>query len=235
VSRLAATLESAGYLQRIGERGRYRLGPKLVRLGELSRAEQDLRSLMRPIMMDLVAACGETVHLGIREGAECVTIDFVEGTHTVRMTTSIGKRGKLYGTSIGKCLLAWSLPEERDALIAGFAFERRTSKTIVSADTLTRELNTVLKDGFAVDMEEAEIGLSCIGAPIFDAGNKAIAAISISGPTSRINRKTLSRLVRLVRSAAKEASTRLGAPKNGASGPAIPVLRQRSQGRSKKN
>src|SRR5690606_18392967 len=107
---------SAGYLAKAEGHGRYRLGTRLANLGVRASPQQDVREVARPLLIDLRDECGETVHLGVREGIEVVTIDFVEGTHTIRMHTTIGKRSPVHCSAMGKAILALSPPEEVTAL-----------------------------------------------------------------------------------------------------------------------
>jgi DNA-binding IclR family transcriptional regulator len=212
VSRLAATLEVAGYLERVGERGRYRLGSKLTSLGELAGGAPDLRRLAHPALVRVVAACGETAHLGILDGIDAVTVHFVDGTHAVRMHSAIGNRNRAYASAIGKCLLAGLDEEELLARFADVEFIARTPNTITSLSALRETLETVRRLGYSFDDEETELGMRCVGAPVFDHAGDVVAAVTVSGPASRINAGTLPTVSELVRSAAAEVSARAGAP-----------------------
>lgn len=218
VSRLAAALESADFLERAGQPGRYRLGPKLARLGGLATVGLDLRRVARPALLNLVQTCGETAHLGVLEGAESVTIDFVEGRYAVRMHTAIGKRAPIYCSALGKALLAALPAAEVQTRLHGVTLQARTVHTVTTIARLHHDLEAVRRQGYAYDDQELEIGLRCIGAPIYDGAGRPLAAISISGPAARINAETLEQLASNVLAAAAEVSARLGAPRQTAAG-----------------
>jgi DNA-binding IclR family transcriptional regulator len=209
-SRLAATLSFYNFLSPAGEQGRYRLGPRLIRLGELAAADLDLRRTAREAMKQLAEALGETVHLGLADGTEVVTAVVVDGWHTVRMHSAPGKRSPAHCSSIGKALLAGLSERQLDELFRGHVLERRTTATIQSIETLKLELKRSRERGYTLDDEELEAGLRCVGAPLFDHAGKVVAAISASGPTSRLHGQCLDVAIETVRSAASSISVRLG-------------------------
>lgn len=216
VSRLAATLEAAGYLERLSQSGKYQLGWRATRLGCLAIATLDLRHLARPALEALVRACGQTAHLGVLDGTEVVTTDFVEGTSTVRMHAAIGKRSPAYCSALGKALLA-TLPEEEVAALFenGATLQARTPNTLVTLERLFADLRATRARGYAFDNEELEPGLCCVGASIFDATGRAVAAVSISGPAMRVNAQSLPALAAQVKATVADISRRLGAPPMG--------------------
>jgi DNA-binding IclR family transcriptional regulator len=211
-SRLAATLAAAGYLEPVGEPGRYRLAAKLITLGELVVADADVRSAGRPPLKDLVARLGETGHLAVLEGDESVTVEIVDGWHTVRMHSWVGKRSPAYCSSMGKALLAGLTDDELDALYVDRALEVKTANTINDREALKRHLAEIRELGYALDREELEIGLCCVAAPVYDRASGIAASISVSGPTSRINPSTIPGIAKEVRATAGQISRRLGAP-----------------------
>lgn len=212
-SRLAATLEAAGYLERVSE-GRYRLGHRVRLLGRLAAGASDIRAVARPTMEWVVESCGETVHLGTLDGVEATTVDYLDGTHALRMHASIGSRNIAHRSAIGKVLLAAMRDAHVDELFADVPMVAKTPQTITSRTALKRELREIRKHGYAYDNEETEAGMRCVGAPVFDGNGLVLAAISISGPASRVNAETLDRLADLVKGAAVDISERLGAPES---------------------
>jgi DNA-binding IclR family transcriptional regulator len=211
-SRLAATLASAGYLEPVGEPGRYRLAGKLVVLGELASPAADVRGVALPFLTQLVEQLGETGHLAVLEGNEAVTVDVVDGWHSVRMHSWVGKRSPAHCSSMGKALLADLGDDDVDALYPGAALEARTANTITDLGRLKRHLAEVRRTGYAVDWQELEVHLCCVAAPVFARSGRAVASISVSGPDSRINEVTVASIAAGVRRAAWDISQRLGAP-----------------------
>ena len=136
-------------------------------------------------------------------------VDCLESPHDLRLVRNVGMRAILYRTALGKALVAFLPPEEREQLARTLRFQEFTPNTITSAEQLTRELNAIRKTGYAVDNEESVLGLRCIAAPIVDRKGIAVAAVSISGPTSRITSEKTAYLGNLVKSAAHEISLRI--------------------------
>ena len=213
-SRLAATLASAGYLEPVGEPGRYRLAGKLVVLGELASPGGDVRGVALPFLTGLVEQLGETGHLAVLEGDEAVTVEVVDGWHSVRMHSWVGKRSPAHCSSMGKALLADLSPDDLDALYPGSAPEVRTAHTITDLGRLKKYLAEVRGCGYAVDWQELEVHLCCIAAPVFDRSGRVVASISVSGPDSRIHEASVTSIAPAVRQAAWQISERLGTPRH---------------------
>jgi DNA-binding IclR family transcriptional regulator len=210
-SRLAATLASAGYLEPVGEPGRYRLAGKLVVLGELASPAGDVRGVALPFLTSLVEQLGETGHLAVLEGSEAVTVEVVDGWHSVRMHSWVGKRSPAHCSSMGKALLADLSPGDVDALYPDASLEARTANTITDLARLQRCLAEIRRRGYAVDWQELEVHLCCVAAPVFARSGRVVASISVSGPDSRINEVTVASVAPAVRRAAAQISDRLGA------------------------
>lgn len=209
-SRLAATLAAGGYLEPQAQPGRYRLGAKLATLGRLAAAGGDLRREALPPLESLVERLGETGHVAILEGTEAVTIEVVEGWHTIRMHSWVGKRSPAHCSSLGKALLAGLTDAEVEARYGKGSLEVRTPGTVRTLGQLREELARVRRTGYAVDREELEPGLCCVAAPIAGPQGAVVAAISVSGPATRIHRGTTAPIAAQVRAAAGEISRRLG-------------------------
>lgn len=209
VSRFAGMLESAGYLAKAEGHGRYRLGTRLASLGLRTASQQDVREVARPVLITLRDECGETVHLGVREGIEVVTIDFVEGTHTIRMHTTIGKRSPVHCSAMGKAILALAPPEEVTALQRVVKLTAFTPATRMSWGSVVEDLAATRERGYAIDEQELLAGLSCIGAPIVNSHGIPVAAISVSGPSDRVAATGRDWLATRVKRAADDISARL--------------------------
>src|SRR6266849_8290127 len=208
--RLVRVLERQRLIEKDTETGRYRLGLRLFEFGAKAVARLNLVPRARPFLERLVRETGETVHLCILDGAEVLYIDKVEPARSVRMASSVGRRNLAHCTAVGKALLA-QLPEgELNQIMNGRQLEKRTPNTITSAEELRSELALARQRGYTIDNEESEEGVRCVGAPVFSHAGAGIAAISVSGPTFRLNSKTVPRIAQHVAAAARELSAELG-------------------------
>lgn len=212
VSRLCATLENAGYLERDSSTNRFRLGARIYQLAGSSAPTTDVRLLARPVMLELVESSRETATLGVREGNDIVTIDVVDGLNYMRMATRVGMRTQLHASAVAKAVLAWMPEAEVDELLAEWPMTALTPNTVTDAATLKSRLSEVRERGFALDMEEMEEGLRCVAAPIRDPRGRVVAGISISGPRHRMTEEAMQRFGLLVREAGEKISARLGTP-----------------------
>ncbi|MGA8439470.1 MAG: IclR family transcriptional regulator [Candidatus Sulfotelmatobacter sp.] len=153
---------------------------------------------------------GLTVHMAVLERNEAVIIEKVEAPGLVRLASWIGRRLDVNCTAVGKVLISCLPNDELDNLVRTWSFARHNSRTIVSKSALKRELTSVRQSGYALDDEEDEPGLRCIGAPIFDESLKAVAAISVAGTTNQIPMDRVPILARMVMQVAQGISARLG-------------------------
>lgn len=206
--RLLAHLEGEKYLQR-NEKGAYSLGPKLLQLGSDYQVQAPLREVARESLWELWRVTHETVNLAVLDGLDVVYIDCLESPHDLRLVSNNGMRAVLYRTALGKALLAYQPAEQRERLAKSLHFHAFTPNTLASAFALTREFASIRRAGFAVDNEESVLGLRCIAAPILDAKGVAVAALSISGPTSRITPQKTAALGNAVKAAARDVSARI--------------------------
>jgi DNA-binding IclR family transcriptional regulator len=208
--RFLAHLEREGYLFR-DEAGAYVVGPKLVGLAGGATYQTALRNVSRPILQKLWKITGETVNLGILDGQHVYYLDVLQSPHAFRMASHAGMWRPLYCTAMGKVLGAWLPADERKHVFSSLRFERVTPHTIVQVSRLERELHKIRDSGFALDDEEAVLGARCVAAPILLESGKAAAALSVSGPTTRIDRAKVPTFVTAVKGAARAISIRLGA------------------------
>jgi DNA-binding IclR family transcriptional regulator len=183
-SRLVAALERQGLIQRLGERGRLRPGPVLLRYASRD-ASQTLVELAQPSLRRLADASGETINLAV-PGADGVEHLAQQDTaHFVGVTDWVGRKVPFELAANGKCFLAWSNPPD-DAH------------------------QQVRARGYATSIDELELGLAAMAAPVFGPGGDAIAALSISGPTARLTSERIAQLAPLLIDEARQLATRLG-------------------------
>ncbi len=203
---LLLTLERLGYVQRSETTGRYVCGMKLIRVADMAMDGMRLRGKASPILRDLCMRTGLTVHLGIRERNEAMVIAKVASIGGQHVATWIGKRIDIHCTSLGKCLVAYLPDSEVDELIRDRGLLRHNENTIASMRGLRLELERTRVRGYAIDDQEEEIGMCCIGAPVFDSSGAVVAAISISGSASQIDLQNCSELVAAVQETAAAIS-----------------------------
>lgn len=214
VFRLLATLESRGLVEQHTERGRYRLGYGVVQLAEGATKMDDLSLISRPICRQLAETVQETVNVAVHDGRAVISIAQVIGTPTITTVNWVGQRTPLHTTAAGKVFMAHMDPEQLDALVAE-GLETYTPRTIVDPLVLKQQLALIRDRGYAVALEEHEIGLAAIGAPIRTLDGHVIAAVTATGPTFRVNDDTLPDLAKHVLAAAAEISQRHGYPRRG--------------------
>jgi IclR family acetate operon transcriptional repressor len=208
VHRYLATLTQLGLAERRGD-DRFRLGTKVIELAGSFLANSDLRNESQAELDALSAQTDETVHLAVPSGTEVVYIAKVESKHALRMYSYIGARLPMYCTALGKAILSFGPPQRTREVLAR-KLEPRTPRTITSPEALLAELETIRAQGYALDDEENELGIRCVSAPILDYTRLAIAAMSISGPSNRVDRRRCVELAPLVCEAAQQVSRRMG-------------------------
>jgi IclR family KDG regulon transcriptional repressor len=208
--RLIMVLESNRFVEKESATGKYRLGSRIVELGLSALSRLDIYAIARPHMRDLVDETGETAHLGVMRDGEIVSVVNVETTRTLRTPNEVGTRHPVHCSSLGKAILAFSSQQVVDGFLKGRNFASFTRNTITSPDVFVKELDVVRRNGFAVDDEEREEGLRCIGAPIWNNHGEVVGAVSIAGPAFRITRDRTDALAAAVRNTAGRVSEALG-------------------------
>jgi DNA-binding IclR family transcriptional regulator len=203
--RILASLIQHGFVAR-DEAGLYLLGPHLLQLAAKVRVGLDVRAVARPEMEWLRDQVGETVNLTVRQGDEMVYVERVTPNRMMRVEQLIGSRAPLHVTAVGKLMLGEA------GAAATREYAKRTRLPTYTANT-RHDVKTLLEDiafcsarGYALDDEEAELGVGCIGALIRDASGAAVAGLSVSAPMERRQMEW----VTLVQEAAHRVSARLG-------------------------
>ncbi|MDI3406408.1 IclR family transcriptional regulator [Streptomyces cavernicola] len=209
VFRLLATLESRGLVEQASERGRYRIGGTVVELAGGATKGSDLSLLSRPICQELAAEVGETVNVAVHDGEAVVSVDQVIGNAAITSIDWVGKRTPVHATSAGKVFLA-HLSQDQLAEFLTRPLEQFTPHTVTDPALLKEQLQTVRELGYSATSEEHEIGLAALSAPIRSLGGQVIAAVTLSGPTFRINDRTIPGLAERLVAAGDKISWRKG-------------------------
>ncbi len=206
--RYLVTLEQIGTVER-DDKDRFRLGLKVIELAGRLLSNMDLRNSSAAILGELAAQTEETIHLGVPSHTEVVYIAKVDSSYSIQMRSSIGARVPMYCTALGKSILAHS-PASLLEQVVSQGMPARTAHTLTSREALCAVLERVRAQGFAIDDEENEAGVRCVGAPIFNYERHVVGAISISSPATRVDRERCVELAPLVRDASRRISQRMG-------------------------
>ena len=183
--RILAAMTASNFVER-QDAGTYRLGIRLLELGNLVKSRINLREVALPFMQELHEAIGEAINLGARHGDEIVYIERTSsGRSLVRVVYLVGERAPLHLTSLGKLFLAAETPQQVRDYAKRTGLPGKTPRSLTTLATLEKELDKVRRHGIAEDDEEAEIGLKCVAAPIHDEEGRIVAALSVSAPTDR--------------------------------------------------
>jgi len=188
-SRLLQTLCTLGYAYQERETRLYRLTGKLMSLGAYFSANLDLPRRMGPLLNELRSQSGETVHLGVLEGANADRVVYIAKLETalpVQIASAIGQTMPVHTTSLGKAIFAALPEEERDRRLAQMTLERRTAQSITDLEALRADIAHARARGYAIDDRENEEGVTCVGSALLDGKGRVVAAVSVSGPTYRV-------------------------------------------------
>jgi IclR family acetate operon transcriptional repressor len=186
VSRLLATLAAAGLVEHVETSGRYRLGLRLVQLGNTVLGRLDLRELARPHLRTLVEETGETATLSAPGEQDAMTIDFVQSSASVQSVARVGRPSIGHATATGKVLLAFG-----EARLPAGPLTAHTERTIVDREQLAVELDRVRRVGHASAVGEREVHLNALAAPVFGARGELAAIVGVQGPSSRFGRERM--------------------------------------------
>ncbi len=207
---LLVTFERLGYLQRLESSGRYVAGLNLLRIAAAASHGITLRQKAGLLLGELTQRTGLTAHMAILENNEALLVAKVEPSGIRPVATWVGKRIDCHCTSLGKALIAWLRDEDVARLVQEHGMLRHNENTISTLARLKQELIRTRQLGYAVDDEEEEIGVRCVGAPVLGVSGDVEAAVSVSGTVEQIRAEDVSRVGALVQEVAFELSRRLG-------------------------
>jgi DNA-binding IclR family transcriptional regulator len=207
--RLVAALERRGLVEQHAERGKYRLGVGILRLAGATTARLDLVQESRPLSRSLAASTDETVNLTVLSDGAALYIDQVAGSSALQPHNWVGQRIPLHATSNGKVLLS-GLPDSEVVALVGRRPTRYTPATLGTGAEVLASVALAREQGYAVAIDELEVGLAAVAAPIRNVHGDIVASLSVSGPTFRLDDERRATATTAVVETADEVSRRLG-------------------------
>jgi IclR family acetate operon transcriptional repressor len=205
VSRLLATLVGSGIVEHVPETGRYRLGLRLLQLGNAVLGRLDLREVARTHIRELASETGETATLSAPGERDAITVDFAQSSASVQSVAQLGRPSIGHATATGKVLLAFGT-----AQLPPGTLKRYTDRTTTDRRKLTAELDRVRRQGYAEAVGEREAHLNAIAAPVFGARDELTAIVGVQGPSSRFGREPMRAALDALLAHAEEISRALG-------------------------
>jgi DNA-binding IclR family transcriptional regulator len=202
-------LERERYLIRT-QAGAYLIGPRLSQMSARGNLGATLQAVARPILWELWKSTQETVNLAVLDQGTVLYVDVIESPHEFRLSSRVGTRRSLHVTALGKALAAFLPAESRENILTTIAFQPATPRTIMNLLQFRQELEKIRRQGYAVDDEEAVQGARCVSAPILNSDREPIAAVSVSGPVTRVSPHQVAGLAEAVTSAAHAISAAMG-------------------------
>jgi IclR family transcriptional regulator, KDG regulon repressor len=222
VHRFLANLETSGFLNCTAG-GVYQLGIACFSIGQAAVGQLDIRRVSLPYLQELNQQTRETIHLTVRHGLSAVYVEKLDSPEPLRIHSRIGASVPLYCTAVGKVMLAYMPLEEREQLLRQVELKRLTPNTVGSRQELEAELYRVHKNGYACDLEEHELHIRCVAAPIWDHGGGVHASLSITAPMVRMAVSRIRQLSPLIQAAGLQISRALGYQGAGKVGDRAPV------------
>jgi DNA-binding IclR family transcriptional regulator len=207
--RFVKHLEREGYLI-CTEAGAYLIGPRLAQMSTRVNHRATLQVVARPALWRLWKSTQETVNLAVLDQGTALYVDVIESPHEFRLSSRIGTRRPLHATGLGKALSAFLPEEQRENTLSTIDFRPLTPKTILNLVQFRQELEQIRRQGYAVDDEEAVMGARCVSAPILNVEGESVAAVSVSGPVTRVSPAQVSALADAVTAAARGISADMG-------------------------
>jgi len=208
--RFINSLIECGYVFQEKATQKYMLTLKVISLWDQSNFYNQMKFILRDVLVELAASCNESVCLAINQDNEVIYLDVVDGpSRILKATQKIGHRAPLYCTGVGKLhLLNYNSRDLQQLFGSGMA--KLTENTLTTLPDLLGELDRIKDEKWAIDNEECEPGLRCVAAPIMDKNGKVIAALSVTGPTGRITENRIDDIRQITQEAAAKAAKLLG-------------------------
>ena len=211
VAAIIHTLQALGCLEKDHESSRYSLGRKLFSYSGRKNKELDIAGRCRGLLQQLVQESSLTGHIAVMRNGESIYIDRVPGPGLIQFSSYIGMRWPLHASAVGKVLLAFLPEEELTNMLKYLPLNRLTAHTTTVRQQLEKQLRHFRRIGYGWEVNEGELGVACVAAPILGDGDLTMAAVSVTGTTHQITDDRIPSLGKLVKKFANAMSARVGA------------------------
>lgn len=188
IHRVLQQLADAGLIIRAAQRDRYEVGPEMMKLSQLALVSRNVRPPVRAHLRQLVDLTGETCNVGVLDQDEIVYIERVESDSPLRLDLKIGSRVPVHCTSIGKLLVAEQHKNVRTRILRATPLQQFTDNTLTDPVALEEEFAAIRSQGYSFNNEEYVLGLTAIAVAIRDKDRKAVAAVAVHSPSTRMDR-----------------------------------------------
>lgn len=209
-SRLVETLRARDMVRLDPETKKYRLGFRILHLGESLKDNLNVISIARPILMELSAQINESVHFCAFNNNLVYVMDQVRSSKNYALSATVGMVEPFHCSSVGKCILAFRRPETIRALLENYEFTKYTEHTITTKEALQENLERIRTLGYALDDEEMALGVRCLAVPVYDYRNSVRYSIGVSGPKANISSATMETYIKRMVEATRKLSAAIG-------------------------
>jgi len=209
VHNIISTFEQLGYIEKNPMNGKYRLGMKILELAYIINSNLGLHKVILPPMSELSAEVNEVVYFAVPKDSYILYLEGVYPANSYSARSMVGETAEMYCTSLGKAILAFLPPDQAIRAIHEQSMRRHTENTIVDRSVLLEELELIRKRGYSIDNMEHEFGIRCVGVPVFKRDGTLLGAMSISGPSPRIDDGKIELYAEKLRSYSQKISMRL--------------------------
>ncbi len=210
IHRLLMVMDQLRLVRRHADTGKYSLGLRLFEFGSRAVKGLRLREQAQPYLDQLARDTGETAHICVLDRADMVSVAYAEGSRSLRMPATVGRRTPAYCSAVGKAMLAFLAEPARDEVLAAQRLRACTDKTLVTRAAVLADLRQIRMRGYSIDDEEIEKGLRCVGSPVWHYSGDVVAAISVAGPAFRITKSRIPAIARAVIAVTRDLSAELG-------------------------
>jgi DNA-binding IclR family transcriptional regulator len=217
VHHLLRTLQARGLVEQDPDSKLYSLGVRTVHLGDAYLASLDLYGIAEPALRDVSGDCGETVILAALDGMTITTLALIPGRCSARSSGAATDRHNAHATALGKILLASLPPGDVTEMVAEAGMTRFTPNTLGALRQLEAHLEQVRQQGYALDLQELQLGLCCVAVGVANHCGQVVASVGVSVPVARFDDERRHALVDLLRGTSRRIGARLGQPPDAAS------------------